>query len=102
MNYKNIVPAKPYVDRKLKKTSIRVLFEEERTKTEIARMIRAAREKAGMSQRELARKAKTTQGVVGRLEAGTDPRMPSLMLISKLLKATNAHLEIKCVFDRAA
>lgn len=102
MNYKNIVPSRPYVERKLKRASIRVLFEEEKTKTEIARMIRTAREKAGLSQRELARKAKTTQGVVGRLEAGTDPRMPSMMLIAKLLKAADAHLEIKCVFDRAA
>jgi hypothetical protein len=51
---------------------------------------------------EFARLAGTTQTVVARLELGTDRRMPSLMLICRLLKAANAHLEIKCVFDRVA
>jgi ribosome-binding protein aMBF1 (putative translation factor) len=102
MKYKNIVPARPYLDRKLKNQTIKVLVDEERTKTEIARLIRAAREKAGLSQRSLAKKAKTTQAVIARLELGTDARMPSLMLISRLLKALHAHLELKCVFDEAA
>ncbi len=102
MKYKNITPAKPYVERKLKDKTIKVLFDEERTKTEIARIIKMAREAAGLSQREMAIKAKTTQAVVARLELGTDNRMPSLMLIVRLLKAANAHLELKCVFDKAA
>src|SRR6266851_1803419 len=98
MKYKSIVSARPYVDRKLKNQIIKVLVDEERTKTEIARLIRAAREKAGLSQRSLAKKARTTQAVIARLELGTDARMPSLMLISRLLKALHAHLELKCVF----
>ena len=61
-----------------------------------------AREKSGLSQRELAHKARTTQAVVARLELGNDPRMPSLMLITRLLKAANAHLELRCVFGKAA
>ena len=76
--------------------------EKEKTKTEIARLVQMAREKSGMSQRELARKAGTTQAVVARLELGTDARMPSLMLIARLLKAANAHLELRCVFGKAA
>ena len=44
----------------------------------------------------------TTQTVVARLELGTDKRMPSLMLIVRLLKAANAHLELKCIFDKVA
>lgn len=102
MKYKNITPAKPYVGRKLKDQTIKVLFEEEKTKTEIARIIKIARETAGLSQRGLATKAMTTQAVVARLESGTDNRMPSLMLIVRLLKAANAHLELKCVFDKAS
>jgi ribosome-binding protein aMBF1 (putative translation factor) len=102
MKYKNITPAKPYFEKKIKDKTIKVLFDEEKTKTEIARIIKMARETAGLSQRELASKAKTTQAVVARLELGTDQRMPSLMLIVRLLKAANAHLELKCVFDKAA
>jgi len=82
--------------------SIRILVDEEKTKTEIARIIRTARERAGLSQREFASLAGTTQAVVARLELGTDRRMPSLMLIFRLLKAVNARLEIQCIFDRVA
>lgn len=102
MNYKNIAPTRRYVDKKLKDKVIRVHFDEERVKSELARLVRTARERAGLSQRELARRAGTTQAVVGRLELGTDARMPSLMLVTRLLHATKAHLELKCVYDEAA
>lgn len=102
MKNKHIAPARPYVKKKLKDPTIKILFDEEKIKSEIARMIRTTREKAGLSQRELAEKAKTTQTVVARLETGTDSRMPSLMLICRLLKIVDAHLELKCVFDKAA
>lgn len=102
MKYKNIVAAKPYLTKKLKSKTIKLFFDEEKTKTEIARVIRMAREKAGLSQRELAKKAETTQAVVARLELGTDSRMPSLMLIFRLLQAADAHLELRCFFNEAA
>ena len=102
MKHKNIAPARPYIDRKLKDAAIRIRFDEEKTKSELARMIRTAREKAGLSQRDLAKKAETTQAVVARLEMGTDLRMPSFMLIARLLRAANAHLELRCIFDEAA
>jgi transcriptional regulator with XRE-family HTH domain len=82
--------------------SIRLLVDEEKTKTQLARLVRTAREKAGLSQRDLAKSARTTQAVVARLELGTDERFPSLMLICRLLKAAGAHLELRCVFDKAA
>jgi len=100
--YKNITPARPYVDKKLKDKTIKILFDEEKTRSEIARIVRAAREHAGLSQRKLAKRAETTQAVVARLELGTDSRMPSLTLIARLLKAANAHLEITCVYDKTA
>lgn len=102
MKYKNISPARSYVNKKFKDEVIKVLFDEEKTKTELARIVRTARERAGFSQRELAKRAKTTQAVIARLELGTDSRMPSLMLISRLLKAANAHLELKCVYGKVA
>ena len=102
MKYNNIVSAKPYVQQKLKNPTIKILVDEEKTKTALARIVKSAREKAGLSQRELAEKAKTTQAVIARLELGNDRRMPSLMLIARLLGAADAHLELKCVFDRVA
>ncbi len=97
---KNLTPARSYLNKKLRDKTIKVLFDEEKTRTEIARIVRMAREHAGLSQRELAKRAHTTQAVVARLELGTDSRMPSLILIARLLKAANAHLELKCVFDQ--
>ncbi len=102
MKYKNIAPAGSYVNKKLKNKTIKVLFDEERTKTELARLIRDARERAGLSQRDLAEKAETTQAVISRMEMGTDSRMPSLMLICRLLRAADAQLELRCIFDKAA
>lgn len=102
MKYKNITMARPYVNKKLKDQTIRILFDEEKIKSKIAKIVRMARERAGLSQRELAEKAHTTQTVVARLEVGTDSRIPSLMLIFRLLKTADAHLELKCVFDKAA
>ena len=102
MKRKNLVPARPYLNKKLKNKRIKILFDEEKTKTELAKIVRTAREKAGLSQRELAAKAKTTQGVIARLEMGNDARMPTLLLLSRLLRAAGAHLELKCIFDKAA
>lgn len=102
MKYKNIAPARPYVNKKLKDQTVKILFDEEKIRSEIARIVRTARERAGLSQRELAERADTTQAVVARLETGTDTRMPSLTLIARLLKTADAHLELKCVFDKAA
>ena len=102
MKYKNMTPARTYLEKKLKVKTIKILFDEEKTKTDIARLVRSAREAARFSQREMATKAETTQAVVARLELGTDKRMPSLMLIVRLLKAANAHLELKCIFDKVA
>lgn len=84
-----------------KDQTIKAFYDEEKTKSDIARMIRTAREKADLSQRDLARKAGTTQAVVSRIESGTDIRMPSLTLIYRLLKASEAKLEIKCIFKSA-
>ena len=39
MKYKNITPARPYLDKKLKDKTIKILFDEEKTKTEIASFV---------------------------------------------------------------
>ncbi len=50
-----------------------------------AELLSTARERAGMSQRELARKARTAQSVVARIELGETS--PSWQTLRRLLKA---------------
>ncbi len=67
-----------------------------------ASLLRTARHGAGLSQRQLARKAKTAQSVVARIELGE--RNPSLPTLMRLLKAAgytlSAEVERIPVIDR--
>ena len=66
-----------------------------------ASLLRTARTNAGLSQRELARKAKTAQSVVARVELGENS--PSWDTLVRLLRATGnrlfAHVERLPVVD---
>ncbi len=73
-------------------SEFRVLFDEERARSEIALAVTKARKGAGLTQAELAEKAETKQSVVARLESGRDVRMPSLPLLSKIASATGRRL----------
>src|SRR2546423_11360160 len=53
-------------------------------------LLLTARERAGMSQRELARKARTAQSVVARIELGETS--PSWLTLKRLLKAAGVSL----------
>ncbi len=58
--------------------------------TGAAGLLAAARMRSGMSQRELARKARTAQSVVARIELGATS--PSWTTLSRLLKAAGFRL----------
>ncbi|MEO5579960.1 MAG: helix-turn-helix domain-containing protein [Gemmatimonadaceae bacterium] len=53
-------------------------------------LLRSARAAAGMSQRELARKARTTQSVIARIELGESN--PTWTTMSRLLRAAGFRL----------
>jgi predicted transcriptional regulator len=55
------------------------------TPTDPATLLRTARETAGLTQRDLARKARTAQSVVARIELGETS--PSWSTLARLLKA---------------
>ena len=55
-----------------------------------AHLLRKARESAGLTQRELARKARTSQSVVARIELGENS--PSWDTLSRLLRAAGQSL----------
>lgn len=90
MKKKNYRPAKPFVEKLLKDPEIRVQFEAERAKTLIADAVRQARLRADLTQTELAKLAQTTQAVISRIESGTDSRIPSLELLSRIAGACKA------------
>jgi len=92
--------AKSFFERILKDPEVRVLYEEEHAKTEIANAVRSARLKAGLTQLELAKKIGSVQSVVARLESGSDKRTPSLPLLARIAAACGAEFEFGFRFKR--
>lgn len=75
------------------------LLEEERANAAIARQICSLREKAGLSQRELARLVGTTASVICRLE-DADYEGHSLAMLRRIAKALDKRVEIRFVSPR--
>ena len=66
----------------------------------LARAVIAARNRAGLTQAELARKMGTTQPVVARMESGRV--QPSLKTLQRLAQATGSILKIRFEPRRSA
>lgn len=88
------------IERELKNPEFKFYFEHEKAIGQIAMIVRTARQKAGMTQSELALRAGTNQVVIARLESGSDNRIPSLDLLQRIAHALHAQLLIS--FDMAA
>jgi len=71
-----------------------ILYEKEKIKNKIAQMIIQLRQREGLTQEELAKRANTSQPVIARLERGTDSRIPSLELLNKIAHSLGRELEI--------
>ena len=93
-NHKRIA-LKDVLKRELKDPEFGFYFEREQSISEIARLVRDARLKAGLTQAELAKKAQSSQGVIARLESGTDQRVPSLNLLDRIARALKAKLLLR-------
>ena len=63
-------------------------------------VLREARARAGLTQRDLARRAHTAQSVVARIERGQTS--PSVATLSRLLAATGFGLDVELVPQSAA
>ena len=85
----------------LKDPEVRMRFEEDFAKTEIAMAIRTMRKRAHLTQAQLAKRMKTTQSVVARLESAKDSRVPSLSILSQLAAACGARFEFGFRFGKA-
>lgn len=65
---------------------------------ELVRTLILARERAGLTQSQLARKMKTTQPVIARLESGR--QRPSTRTLEKYARATGSRLRIELVREK--
>ncbi|MBN2217661.1 MAG: XRE family transcriptional regulator [Pirellulales bacterium] len=78
------------------KPQMRSLLEEERSNSTVARQLCRIREKAGLSQRELAKLVGTTASVICRLE-DADYEGHSLSMLRRIAMALNSRVEIRLI-----
>ena len=81
--------------KELKNDEFRLAYEERKFYLQVARLIAKIREKAGLSQAELAKLAKVSQPLIARLEKGDQQRVPTFETLFKILKAMGYRLDIK-------
>lgn len=86
---------KQHLRESLKDLEFRKAWEDTEAEYQISRALIAARLNKNISQRELARKANTTQAVISRLESMS--ANPSIGLIQKIAAALNLKLKVQLV-----
>jgi len=99
---RNRVTLKEALSRELKDPEFSFYFQREQAISEIARLVRDARLKAGLTQAQLAKKAQSSQVVIARLESGTDQRIPSLDLLERIASALKAKLLVRFEYKQVA
>jgi len=90
---KPYISSDTYFNKLLKDPEIRMYYEEDYAKTRIAMAIRGLRKKAHLTQAQMARRMKTTQSAVARLESARDSRIPSLAVLSQIAVACGTRFE---------
>ena len=83
-NKKSYKSAKPFFQKILKDKEVRIQFEEEKSKTEIAHAVR------------------TTQSVIARLEGGSDKRVPWIPLLARIAAVCGGRFEFGFSFSKAS
>ena len=96
------VALKEVLKRELKDPEFSFYFQREKAISEIARLVRDARLKAGLTQAQLAQKAQSSQVVIARLESGADQRTPSLDLLERIAGALKAKLLVRFDYKNVA
>lgn len=81
--------------KRLKDPEFRQLWQESEVEYQLARKLIEKRLKQKISQRELAKRVKTTQAVISRIESMSSN--PSLGLLKRVAKALDSRLEIRLV-----
>src|ERR1041384_4074437 len=89
-----------YLEEQLKDPEFAERFEKAGEAWDVALQIAALREKAGLSQKDLARKLKTTQQQISRLES-PDYEGHSLSMLRRVAKALHARVRVVLEADPA-
>ena len=96
------ITLKSVLKKELKDPEFSFYFNHEKSISKIARLIRDTRLRAGITQAELATRAKTSQTVIARLESGTDRRTPSLDLLERIARSLKAKLLVSFEYQETA
>jgi len=96
------IALKDVLKRELRDPEFSFYYQREKAISEIARLVRDARLKAGLTQAQLAEKAQSSQVVIARLESGTDDRVPSLDLLERIASALKARLLVRFEYKKVA
>ena len=83
-----------YLKEREKDPEYKAELDRARLRVAIAREIKKAREKAGMTQAEIASILGVPQSVIGRLESLKDKRLPTIDLLARIARATHKRLVI--------
>jgi len=76
----------------LKKSAVKAAYDTMQPEYDLSNKLIAERLKAHLTQKEIAKRMKTTQSVIARLESGT--QRPSLRTIENYAKALGKRIEI--------
>jgi ribosome-binding protein aMBF1 (putative translation factor) len=79
----------------LKDAAFRAEYERLKPEYALALALIRAREKAGLTQAQVARRMKTTQSVVARIESAQNP--PNLKTLERYAEAVGRRIEVKLV-----
>lgn len=93
---KGVVDFKDYLKQRLKNKEFRKAYEEEGIYSSIAIQIAMLRQKKGLSQKALAKKLKTSQQTIARLENRGNSSY-SIKTLSKIARALHKKLQINFV-----
>jgi ribosome-binding protein aMBF1 (putative translation factor) len=96
------ITLKDVLKRELKDPEFSFYYQREKVISEIAQLVRDARIRAGLTQAQLAEKAKSSQVVIARLESGNDDRVPSLDLLERIARALMAKLLVRFEYEYVA
>ena len=80
--------------KELKNNEFKLAFDQRRFYLQIAHLISDLRARSGISQADLAKKARVSQPMVARLEKGDSNRTPTFDTIFKVLKALGYTMSI--------
>jgi DNA-binding XRE family transcriptional regulator len=83
-----------HIERHLKDKEFKIYFERAEAKRKIAQEIALLRKAHHITQAQLAKKIKTRQQAISRLESPNDKRMPSLEFLDRIARVFNRRLVI--------